>query len=233
MAGRQIDHAGMRDHFRMDVPVGDHQRAHQLDAVGELAPGPAWQPAIESPDAGWVRHDRVLALDPVFGAPGPELAHEAVRNLYRPRSPVARVGLVLPAKRLVELRHREPIQIHEAGRVVDDEADRDPRCRVEHHDVSCLDRALAGRLRRRAASQPEDAGGRRRLDAAEKVTPGHWRHHWFSSPRAGLHASRRAGRSRPTVDAIDVADPCLDAPGSSTPARGRRASRTRRGRATA
>ena len=172
----RIDHARMRDHFRMNVPVGDHQRAHQLDAVGELAPGPAWQTSIEPPDAGWVRHDRVLAFDAVFGAPGPELPHEAVWNLDRPGSPVSRVGLVLPAERLVELRHREPIQIHEAGRVVDDEADRDPRCGVEHHDVGCLDRALAGRLRRCGAGQPEDAGGRCRLDAVEKVTSGHGRH---------------------------------------------------------
>ena len=37
MAGRRIDHARVRDHLRMNVPVGDHQRAHQLDAVGELA----------------------------------------------------------------------------------------------------------------------------------------------------------------------------------------------------
>ncbi len=184
MAGRQIDHAGMRDHFRVNVPVGDHQRAHQLDAVGELALRPAWQIPIESPDAGRVRHDRVLSLDPMFGAPGPEFAHEAVGNLYRPRPPVARVGLVLPAERLVELRHREPIQIHEAGRVVDDEANRDLRRGVEHHDVSRLDRSVAGCLRRRAAGKSEDTGGCGRFDMAEKITSCHGRHR--SSSLSGI-----------------------------------------------
>ena len=139
-----------------------------------LQPG---RPRSRRPTQAGIRHDRVLPLDAVLRAPGAEAPHEAVGDLDRPGLPVPREGLVAPAERLVELRHREAIEVHETGRVVDDQPDRDPRARVEHRDLRRLPRPIAWNLcRGTRGSQAEHARRRGRFHVAQKLSPAAKRH---------------------------------------------------------
>lgn len=110
----------------MDVPVGDHQFADEIEAGGDFAGRPAGEFAVETAHAGGVGDDAVLALDAVFGAPPAELADEIVGDLVGPRLPVAKVAPVLSLEGRVELGHGELVEVHQAGRVIDDEADWEP-----------------------------------------------------------------------------------------------------------
>ena len=78
-AGFDVDDPGVADHLRVDVPVGHHQIANELEAVVKLLLRPARQVAVEPADASRVGHDCVLALDTVLVA--------VVRLLMRRRNP--------------------------------------------------------------------------------------------------------------------------------------------------
>ena len=105
--------------------------AHQVQAGLQLLPRPARQVAIEPADAGRIGNDAVLPLDPVLVTPLAELPHEGVGDLPRQGLP----GLaVLVGEDLLELRNAEVSQVHQAGRVVDDQADRHAIAGVEHAD---------------------------------------------------------------------------------------------------
>ncbi len=86
-AGLRVDDPGVADHLGVDVPVGHHQRADQIEALVQLAARPAGQVAVEPADAGGVGDDAVLALDPLLVAPLAELADEGVGDLARERLP--------------------------------------------------------------------------------------------------------------------------------------------------
>ncbi len=176
MARLRVDHAGVRDHLGMDVPVGHHERPDQLDACGEFPVGPSRQLAVQPAHAGRVRDDAVLAFHTVIGAPLAERADERVGNLHRPFTPLAQVALVRAAECGVELRHREPVEVHEARRVVDDEADRHAAARVEHRDAVGARGPFARDLG--AAPTPRPRQSRRaERGLLQEAAAGRWAHH--------------------------------------------------------
>ena len=58
----EIDDPRVRDHFGMNVPVGYHQFADQLQAGAEFLAGPTGKFAVEPTDAGRVGDDAVISL---------------------------------------------------------------------------------------------------------------------------------------------------------------------------
>src|SRR5690606_11934129 len=79
--GREVDHPGMGDHLRVDVPAREQELADKLQALEELPARPAGKLAVEPADAGRIGDDAILSLHPVLAAPLPELAHEIVGDL--------------------------------------------------------------------------------------------------------------------------------------------------------
>ena len=56
-SGFDIDHAGVGDHFGVDVPVGHHQFANQAESFPQFAAGPAGQFAVQPANAGRIGND--------------------------------------------------------------------------------------------------------------------------------------------------------------------------------
>ena len=122
----------MAHHLGVDVPARGHERADQFHAGRQLGPGPTWQIAIEPADTGWVRNDAVFPFHSVPGTPLAKPAHERVGDLAGQCLP----GLgILAREDLVELRNAEVSEVDQAGRVVDDQADRHAIAWVDHRDA--------------------------------------------------------------------------------------------------
>ena len=173
-AGLGVDHPGVADHLRVDVPVGRHQAADQLQAGIQLLLRPAGQVAVEPADARGIGNQAVLSLDAPARAPFAEPAHERVGNLARQGFP----GLVvLVRENFVELGNAEMGQVDQAGRVVDDQADGHAAARVDDRDTrGRLRRPCAGRLcLRGSAVIKKAAGGEQPRREAWPVVRKKWR----------------------------------------------------------
>ena len=88
-----VNHPGVRDHLRMNIPIGQQEGSHQPQTVSEFALGPAWNVAVHPTGAGGIGNDAVLALDPVLMAPLAESADEGVGDLARQSAPVLLVAV--------------------------------------------------------------------------------------------------------------------------------------------
>src|SRR6185436_13074190 len=100
----------------------------------------------------------VFPFHALAGTPFAEGAHETIRNFHRPLAPVANVALVRTAESMIELRHREAIQIHQARRVIDDETDGDAGTRIDYGDTSAAGVAFSGQLREQIGTVKSQAG---------------------------------------------------------------------------
>ena len=165
----------------MDVPVGHHHRPDQVQAGLELPPRPAGQVAIEPADAGRIRDEAVLPLDPALVTPGGELPHEGVGNL--PRQGLPRLA-ILVGEDLLELRYAEVSKVHETGRIVDDQADRHAIAGVEHTDPG----RRAGGPWPRILSRGTGLG-ERHSPAVASMGPGRTPSQAQAKPRAGEELS--------------------------------------------
>ncbi len=140
--------------------MGDHEVAHEVQALLELAARPAGQIAIEPAHAGRVGDDTVLALHAVFAAPLAELAHEGVGDFPRsllPRFPILRA--VGPD--LGELRHCEVRQVDQARGVVDDQRHGHARLGIEHTHALGRRGPVARLLTEKSTSPAVEPCGRR------------------------------------------------------------------------
>src|SRR5439155_5874375 len=153
----RVDHPGVGNHFRVEVPVRGHEFADQLEASVELLPRPARQVAVEPADAGRVGYDAELPFHSALATPLAELAQEGIRDLAGQLLPIL---LELVGKHIVELRDAEVGQVHEAGRIVDDKAYRYAVLRVEHLHAVGLFGTLALELGQdRRLHQPDGSSG--------------------------------------------------------------------------
>jgi len=139
-AGFRVDNPCVAYHLRVDIPVGHHQLADELEAVVQLFLRPTRQESVQPADAGRVRDDAVLALDAVLAAPLAELANERIGYLAGQAFPVLLIP-VRPCRR--EVRDAEVRHVHKAGRVVDNQADRHAVLRIEHGHIAGLARPKA------------------------------------------------------------------------------------------
>ena len=128
----------------MDVPVGNHQFPHEGDTGLHLLRRPARQLAVQPAHQRRVRHDAVLASDPVLGRPLAELPDEIVGDLVRHAPPVHSAPLVLAHGG--ELRKSEAVQIYQAGRIIDDQRNRCPGPRVAGVEVLHPRRTFSAQL---------------------------------------------------------------------------------------
>ncbi|MEN9674477.1 MAG: hypothetical protein RIS76_373 [Verrucomicrobiota bacterium] len=156
MAGLQVDHPCVGHHLRMQIPVGGHHRPDKFQRIGQFTRSPSGQPSIQASHARRVGNDAVLALHSLTGAPLAKLAHKAVGDFHGPIPPRAMVDRGGVFEGSVELGHGEPVQIHQAGGVVNDQADGNPGAWIYDGHPGGPGGALSGNL----PEQPRKRRGR-------------------------------------------------------------------------
>ena len=143
MPGFRVDHEGVRHHFRMNVPVGHHLFANDIQAVFKIGSRPSGEPLIDSSHARRIRHDAILAFDVSFTAPVSKLADEIIGNLTRKLAPVLEIAVW---KDLSKLRDGKMSKVYQTRRIINDEAHRNPRLRIDNPDtIRWRGRAVARR----------------------------------------------------------------------------------------
>ena len=119
----------------MNVPIRHHKIAHQLDALVEFLLRPAGYIAVQPTHQCWIRHDAVFALHFMVTTPLTELAYKRIRYFARQLLPVLFVAI---GKYFGKLRDAKVRQVHQAGRIIDDKADRHTILWVEYRNVAGL-----------------------------------------------------------------------------------------------
>lgn len=119
--GLDVDYAGVADHFGVNVPVFGDDLAHDAQTFPQFLLRPAGNEAVQPAGAGRVGHHAVFAFHAVIGTPFDEFQHEAIGDLAGQFAPVL---LVVIGKDFPKLRDAVVGHIHQAGGIVDDEADR-------------------------------------------------------------------------------------------------------------